>query len=74
MVLVTVKLPKGATLDDAIALLGLTNDDVDTGFGLVLIDPDQGLYALRVTEEAGRLTDGPSFSDPRIEPFGPPRS
>lgn len=70
MVLVTVRLPPGATLADAIERLGLAEEEVDTGYGLVLIDPDQGLYGLRVTEEAGHRT-GPPFSDPRIEPFGP---
>ncbi|MEU6998241.1 hypothetical protein [Nonomuraea sp. NPDC046570] len=72
MVLITVRLPRGATLADAIERLGLSEDEVDTGYGLVLIDPDQGLYGLRVTDEAGHRA-GPPYSDPRIEPFGPPR-
>ncbi|MFD1934463.1 MULTISPECIES: hypothetical protein [Nonomuraea] len=71
-VLITVRLPRDATLADAIERLHLSEEDVDTGYGLVLIDPDQDLYGLRVTEEAGR-TAGPPFSDPRIEPYGPPR-
>ncbi|WP_433360138.1 hypothetical protein [Streptosporangium sp. CA-115845] len=42
----------------------------------MLIDPDQGLYGLRVTEAAARRVDpaageGP-YADPRIEPYGPP--
>ncbi|MET9343969.1 hypothetical protein [Nonomuraea sp. NPDC003804] len=71
LVLVTVRLPRGATLADATARLGLSEKDVDTAYGLVLIDPDEGLYGLRVTEEAGRRA-GPPFADPRIEPYGPP--
>ncbi|MFE3450053.1 hypothetical protein ACFXJ8_14070 [Nonomuraea sp. NPDC059194] len=73
LVLMTVRLPREATLADAIERLGLSEEDVDTGYGLVLIDPDEGLYGLRVTEEAGRAA-GPTFSDPRIEPYGPPRA
>jgi hypothetical protein len=72
MVLITVRLPSGATLADAIERLGLDDDEVDTAYGLVLIDPDLGLYGLRVSDEAGRRT-GPPFSDPKISPYGPPR-
>ncbi|MBG0829999.1 hypothetical protein HS041_19710 [Planomonospora sp. ID67723] len=77
MFLVTVRLPPEATLAQAIERLGLSEDDVDTGYGLVLIDPTQDLYGLRVTEAAARRIDpamgeGP-YSDPPIEPFGPPR-
>lgn len=67
MALMTVRLAPGATLADAIERLGLAEEDVDTGYGLVLIDPDQQLYALRVSDEAG------GFADPKIEPFGPPK-
>jgi hypothetical protein len=78
MVLITVRLPGGATLDAAMKKLGLSEQDVDSGYGLVPIDPDHGLYGLRVTEEAARRAGGDEdaagpFSDPRIEPFGPPQ-
>ncbi|MFD9944985.1 hypothetical protein, partial [Nonomuraea sp. NPDC059022] len=72
MVLITVRLPPGATLEDAISRLGLAEEDVDIAYGLVLIDPDLGLYGLRVTEEAGRRA-GPPDSDPKIEPNRPPK-
>ncbi|WP_214317164.1 hypothetical protein [Nonomuraea sediminis] len=72
MVLITVRLPRGATLADAIDRLDLAEEDVDTSYGLVAVDPDEGLYALRVTDRAGRKA-GPPFADPKIEPFGPPR-
>lgn len=72
MVLITVRLPHGATLDDAIERLNLADDDVDRAYGLVAVDPDQGLYALRVTDAAGRRA-GPPYADPKIEPYGPPR-
>ncbi|WP_371785313.1 hypothetical protein [Streptosporangium subroseum] len=79
MFLVTVRLPPGATLAQAIRHLGLSEKEVDTGYGLVLIDrvdPDRSLYGLRVSEAAARRIDpaageGP-HSDPRIEPYGPP--
>ncbi|WP_433256524.1 hypothetical protein ACQPYK_17720 [Streptosporangium sp. CA-135522] len=76
MVLVTVRLPPRATLAQAMHRLGLSEEEVDIGYGLVLIDPDQGLYGLRVTEEAARRVDpaagGGPYADPRIEPYGPP--
>ncbi len=77
MVLITVRLPSQATLEQAMRRLDLDQEEVDTGYGLVLIDPDQDLYALRVTEAAARRIDpeaaGGPYSDPRIEPYGPPR-
>ncbi|WP_084958615.1 hypothetical protein [Thermoactinospora rubra] len=69
MILLTVRLPPGASLQDAVARLKLDPEEVDTAYGLVLIDPDQGLYGLRVSEKAWR--EG-AFSDPAIEPYGPP--
>ncbi|MFC4585963.1 hypothetical protein [Sphaerisporangium corydalis] len=75
MVLVTVRLPPTATLGEAMLRLGLTEDEVDMAYGLVPIDPDQGLYVLRVTDDAGARVgpDAGPFSDPHIEPHGPLR-
>ncbi|MFI9803596.1 hypothetical protein ACIHEJ_04345 [Streptomyces sp. NPDC052301] len=78
-VLVTVTLPAGATLTDALRRYGLTSDEVDEAYGLVPVDPAQGLYALLVSEEAAaRITGGPGvsgpYANPPIEPYGPPRS
>ncbi len=81
MLMITVRLPHGATLATATEKLGLSEDDVDTGYGLVLIDPARSLYGLRVTDEAARKVDPAATpaddegvrSDPRIEPFGPPQ-
>ena len=58
--------------------LGLAADEIDADYGVVEIDPDQNLYAVLVdprTAErvAGREgVEGP-FSNPRVEPFGPPQ-
>jgi hypothetical protein len=77
-VLVTVTLPKGATLQTAMERLDLAPDEVDTDYGLVPVDPDRGTFVLLVTEPAGRRVGsaegaaGP-FANPRIEPFGPPQ-
>ncbi|MFD6157645.1 hypothetical protein ACFWF7_36950 [Nocardia sp. NPDC060256] len=73
MPLLTIRLPQEATLEAALRELKLTADDVDTAYGLVPVDPANGLYALRVTDAAAaRMTDaGPGvvvFADPRIEP------
>ncbi|MFI6480830.1 hypothetical protein ACIBH1_23085 [Nonomuraea sp. NPDC050663] len=71
MVLVTVRLARAAaTLEHAIERLGLDRDEVDLDYGLVAIDPERGLYGLRVTERVWQEGD---FSDPRIEPYGPPK-
>jgi hypothetical protein len=67
------------TLEAAAAQLGVGVDAVDTEFGVVLVDPRQGLYSVQV--DATRLppdapTDDPyrgPFSNPPIDTFGPPR-
>ncbi|MFC9436456.1 hypothetical protein [Nocardia sp. NPDC057030] len=71
MPLLTVRLPQEATLDAALRELKLTVDDVDTAYGLVAVDPANGLYALRVTDAAAARmssTGTEIFADPRIEP------
>lgn len=77
-VLVTVTLPRGARLQDAIRTYGLAPEEVDESYGLVLVDPEQGTHVLMVTEDtAARITGaagarGP-FANPKIEPYGPPQ-
>ena len=77
-VLVTVTLPEGATLQDALRRYELAPEQVDEGYGLVSVDPAQGLYAMLVSEDAAeRITGSPSakgpYANPKIEPFGPPQ-
>jgi hypothetical protein len=75
MLMVTVRLPPGATLEDAMERLGLAEHEVDLDYGLILVDPGPSLYAMRVSEEAARRVDQPAgpYADPKIEPFGPVR-
>jgi hypothetical protein len=67
------------TLDQAARQLGVTVEAVDKIFGVVLIDPKQSLYSVQVdaerlpSETASESYRGP-FSNPHIEPFGPPQS
>ncbi|WP_327117660.1 hypothetical protein OHB12_08200 [Nocardia sp. NBC_01730] len=74
MPLLTIRLPRDATLTAAVQQLGLAVSDVDVAYGLVALDPARDLYALRVTDAiAARLAaaDGAGiavFADPRIEP------
>lgn len=65
-------------MEKACARLRLSEAEADPDFGLVSIDPDKDLYAILVPEEiAERLERGGgvegSFSNPKIEPFGPPK-
>lgn len=60
--------------------LDLQPDELDVEYGVQLIDPAVGDYVILVDEEAARRiapdqvgVSGP-YSNPRIEPFGPPES
>jgi hypothetical protein len=76
--LMTVKSPnKVPTLEAAATLLNVSPNDIDQSFGIVPIDPENGLYAVQVREgalanrrESNTQFNGP-FSNPRIEGFGP---
>jgi hypothetical protein len=69
--------PADASLDQVRRALDLSADEVDDDFGVVEVDPKEHRYAVLVDEgAAARVPDaagveGP-FSNPRIEPFGPP--
>jgi hypothetical protein len=75
----TLKLdPKSATLAYVRRKLKLRADDVDDEFGVISIDPKRDLYAVLVEDRAADKAakqsgvQGP-FSNPKIEPFGPPK-
>jgi hypothetical protein len=77
--MMTVELdPGAATVAQAAERLGVSPDEIDAEFGVVSIDPDQNLYTVLVDERAASAAagrpgvEGP-FSNPRIEPFGPPK-
>jgi hypothetical protein len=76
-VMVTLRLdPSQASLPEVLGLLGLAPEEVDPGFGLVLISPAERLYTILVDEAAAtRIADAPQvqgvFGNPRIEGFGP---
>ena len=82
-VMLSIKLPpEQATLTEARKRLGLAQDEIDEGFGLVALDPAADLYAVVVGAEAGARASaaagdtgevGGPFANPRIEPFGPPQ-
>jgi hypothetical protein len=76
--MLTVKLhPRQASVSHVCKQLKLSQSELDPDFGVVGIDPKQNLYAILVEEAAARRigkvkgVQGP-FSNPRIEPFGPP--
>lgn len=83
MVLMTIACPEGAPgLDRAAELLGVPAAEIDKGFGVVVLDPQKGLYAVQVhetaikalpTADAGNEAVKGPFSNPRIAPFGPTR-
>lgn len=62
-------------------LLDLNEDELDTQFGVIPTDPNEGVYAVRVSQLASKRVESalaarPSdpaegiFSNPRIEAFG----
>lgn len=77
--MMTVKIdPEHGSTHELREQLGLSAGELDEDFGVVNVDPEENLYAIMVDESAAqRLTDVPSvqgpFSNPRIEPFGPPK-
>lgn len=71
------------SLAEAARLLGVEASKLDPEFGVVATDPDAGLYTVLVDPEVAdavrkRLAERGAgeaegvFSNPRIEPFGPP--
>src|SRR5215831_6330589 len=81
MVLMTVHGANGPpSIAEAAAQLGMKAEDIDAAYGVVPLDPKQGLYAVQVPAErvpAGAESATPyqgPFSNPRIEPFGPVQS
>lgn len=79
-VMVTLKLdPEHASLEEVRESLGIGSEEIDDEFGVIAVSPEESLYAVLVEPEtASRVqgiegVEGP-FSNPKIEPFGPPQS
>ncbi len=69
-VTLTVELPGQVTLTAAARRLGIAARHFDPGYGVVAIDPDNALYAVRVRASAAAGASATPFSDPKIRPFG----
>ena len=70
----TVRCDQKPTLAEAARLLRVVEAALDAGFGVVEIDPDLGLYSVRVAADAvqDRQDEGGfrgPFSDPKIAPM-----
>jgi hypothetical protein len=68
------------SLEEAARQLGVGVQDVDASFGVVPVDPANGLYGVQVRAdrvpapaEAAEPYRGP-YSNPKIAPFGPIQS
>jgi len=79
MVLMTIVADKPPSLAEAAALLGVAPADLNAAFGVVAVDPAEGLYAVEIDADkvpaqpaGGGPYRGP-FSSPRIVPLGTPR-
>jgi hypothetical protein len=79
--MVTIQSPKGTPdLDSIKRRYGLSDDEIDKNFGVVEIDPEDHTYTILVDEKAaGKVTSTAdwkvmgTYSNPRIEAFGPPQ-
>ncbi len=77
--MMTLKLdPKEASLGAVMRKLGLRPGEIDEEFGVVPIDPDAHLFTVLVEQGAVDKMQGQEgvrgpFSNPKIEPFGPPK-
>lgn len=71
------------SLEDARRLFGLKPGEIDTAFGVIAVDPREGIYTVLVAETASErvravFASRPPdpvegvFANTRIEPFGPP--
>jgi hypothetical protein len=80
--MVTIQAPEGAPdLESIKRRYGLADDEIDTDFGVVEIDPQDHSYTILVAEKAAkkvsstdRWTVTGTYSNPRIEPVGPPEA
>jgi hypothetical protein len=75
--MVTIRLEDAhANLKQVMERYGLAPEEVDEGFGVVCVSPEQQLYAIVVDDEAAARIEGQHdiagvFANPKIKPFGP---
>ncbi len=65
-VMLTVTLPGKTSLHAAARKLGIAARHFDAGYGVVALDPDRALYAVRVRRAAA---GNAAFSDLKIRPL-----
>jgi hypothetical protein len=78
-VMMTLSAPKPPTLEEIRQKFQLDVEDLDEAFGVIEVDPNDQTYAFLVEESKVALIrpqnestlQGP-FSNPSIQPFGPP--
>jgi hypothetical protein len=64
--MLTVTLPGKASLLAAARKLGIAARHFDAGYGVVVLDPDRSLYAVRVKRD---VAGNAPFSDLKIRPL-----
>jgi hypothetical protein len=80
-VMMSIQWPQGQpTLEGIKQLFSLSDDEVDREFGLIEVDPAEHIFTFLVeATSVAKVHPGPGwsvsgpFSNPRIEPFGPPQ-
>ena len=79
-VMVTISGGSRPTLAEVKQAFALSDAEIDPDYGVIEVDDENHVYSILVEEQAaakisghGWSTEGP-FSNPRIEPFGPPQA
>ncbi len=67
-VMMTVTLPGKPTLRAAGRRLGISAKHFDAAYGVVPLDPDNALYAVRIDADAAAIAGVP-FNDAKIRPL-----
>jgi len=70
-------MPDEATVEAVRQKLGLAAGELDERFGVVAVDPERQLYAIKASDAVAAKLEARGhvpFSNVRIEPFGPPKA